>query len=35
MAIPLMEEMTTEETIPSEIKDVPDSYVDIIPENLP
>ena len=29
MVIPLMEEMTTEETIPSEIKDVLDSYADI------
>ena len=35
MAIPLMEEMTTEETIPIEIKDVLDSYVDIMPESLP
>ena len=30
-----MEEMTTEETIPSEIKDVLDSYADIMAESLP
>ncbi|XP_023519358.1 uncharacterized protein LOC111782791 [Cucurbita pepo subsp. pepo] len=30
-----MEEVTTEETIPSEIKEVLDSYADIIPESLP
>ena len=35
MAIPLMEEVTTEETIPSEIKEVLDSYADIMPESLP
>ena len=35
MAIPLMEEVTTEETIPTEIKDVLDSYADIMPESLP
>ena len=34
MAIPLMEEMITEETVPSEIKDVLDSYADIMPESL-
>ena len=31
MAIPLMEEVTTEETIPSEIKEVLDNYADIMP----
>ncbi|XP_022972955.1 uncharacterized protein LOC111471475 [Cucurbita maxima] len=35
MAIPLMEEATTEETIPNEIKEVLNSYVDIMPESLP
>ena len=35
MTIPLMEEMTTEKTIPSEIKNVLDSYADIIPESIP
>ena len=35
MAIPLTEEVTTEETIPSEIKDVQDSYANIMPESLP
>ena len=35
MAIPLMEEVTTEETIPSEIKDILNSYADIMPESLP
>ena len=35
MAIPLMEEVTTEKTIPSEIKDVLDSYADVMPERLP
>ena len=35
MAITLMEEITIEETIPSEIKDVLDSYADIMPESLP
>ena len=35
MAIPLMKEVTTEETISSEIKDVLDSYTDIMPEILP
>ena len=35
MAIPLMEEVTTEDTIPSEIKDVLDSYADIMSESLP
>ena len=31
MAIPLMEEVTTEENIPSEIKEVLNSYADIMP----
>ena len=31
----LIEEVTTEETIPSEIKEVLDSYADIMPESLP
>ena len=35
MAIPLMEEITTEETVQSEIKDVLHSYADIMPESLP
>ena len=35
MAIPLMEEVTTEETIPSEIKEVLNSYADIMPESSP
>ena len=35
MAIPLMEEVTTEETIPDEIKEVLNSYVDIMPKSLP
>ena len=35
MAIPLMEEVTTKEPIPSKIKDVLDSYADIMPESLP
>ena len=35
MAIPLMEDVTTKETIPSEIKDVLDNYADIMPESLP
>ena len=35
MTIPLMEEMATEKTVPSEIKDVLDSYADIMPESLP
>ena len=30
-----MEEITTKETVPSEIKDVLDSYADIMPESLP
>ena len=35
MAIPLMEEVTTEETIPDEIKEVLNSYADIMLESLP
>ena len=35
MAIPLMERVTTEETIPSEIKEILDSYADIMPKSLP
>ena len=35
MAIPLMEEMTTKEIVPNEIKDVLDSYANIMPESLP
>ena len=35
MAIPLMEEVTTEETIPNKIKEVLNSYADIVPESLP
>ena len=35
MAIPLMEEVTSEETIPSEIKEVLNSYADIILGSLP
>ena len=35
MAIPLMEEMTTKGTVPSKIKEVLDSYADIMPESLP
>ena len=35
MAIPQMEDMTTDETIPSEIKDILASYADITPESLP
>ena len=35
MVIPLMEEVTTEETIPSEIKNVLDSYANIMLESLP
>ena len=34
MAIPLIEDVTTEETIPSEIKDVLDNYAGIMPESL-
>ena len=30
-----MEDMTTDETIPSEIKDILASYADITPESLP
>ncbi|XP_023537935.1 uncharacterized protein LOC111798828 [Cucurbita pepo subsp. pepo] len=35
MAIPLMEEVTIEETILDEIKEVLNSYADIMPEGLP
>ncbi|XP_023550586.1 uncharacterized protein LOC111808682 [Cucurbita pepo subsp. pepo] len=35
MAIPLIEEATTEETVPEEIKEVLDSYTDIMLESLP
>ena len=35
IAIPLMEEVTTEDTISSEIKEVLNSYADIMPERLP
>ena len=35
MAIPLMEEMTIEEIVPSEIKYVLDSYADIMPGSVP
>ncbi|XP_022930069.1 uncharacterized protein LOC111436556 [Cucurbita moschata] len=35
MAIPLIEEATTEETVPEGIKEVLDSYTDIMPESLP
>ena len=35
MAIPLMEEATTEETVPNEIKKVLNSYADIMPKSLP
>ena len=35
MAIPLMEKVTTEETIPNEINEVLNSYADIMPESLP
>ena len=35
MATPLMEDVTTDETIPREIKDVLASYADIMPESLP
>ncbi|XP_022992357.1 uncharacterized protein LOC111488689 [Cucurbita maxima] len=35
MAIPLIEEVTTEESIPSEIKEVLESYFNIMPESLP
>ena len=35
MAIPLREEVNTEETFPDEIKEVLNSYADIMPESLP
>ena len=34
MAILLMEDVTTAETISSEVRDVLDSYADIMPESL-